>query len=86
MNTAIIVAGGTGSRFGGETPKQFLEIGGKPLLVHAIERFEESREIKAVVVVLSHDRVTEYSEYLRGLGFSKLRAVVAGGRTRAESV
>ncbi len=86
MNTAIIVAAGTGSRFGGETPKQFLEIGGKPLLVHAIERFEESVEIKAVVVVLSHDRVTEYSEYLRGLGFSKLRAVVAGGRTRAESV
>lgn len=86
MNTAIIVAAGTGSRFGGETPKQFLEVGGKPLLVHAIERFEECREIKAIVVVLAHDRVNEYSEYLRGLGLTKLRAVVAGGKTRGESV
>ncbi len=86
MNTAIIVAAGTGSRFGGETPKQFLEIGGKPLLVHAIGRFESSSEIKAIVVVLAHDRVTEYSEYLRGSGITKLRAVVAGGATRAASV
>ena len=41
MNYIVIVAGGKGLRMGSELPKQFLPIGGKPVLMHTIERFYE---------------------------------------------
>ena len=84
MITAIIAAAGSGSRFGSETPKQFLEIAGKPVLVHTIHRFERCTAIDEIVAVLPRDRV----EWLSGLNFSfkKPLSIVAGGPTRAESV
>ena len=46
MNSAIIVAAGSGKRFGSEKPKQFLDIAGKPLIFHTLERFENcSRQL-----------------------------------------
>ena len=50
--TAIIVAAGSGSRFNSDTPKQFLELNGKPVIVHAIERFEAAPSVDAIVLVL----------------------------------
>ena len=52
MNSAIIVAAGSGTRFGGKTPKQFLEILGKPLIIHSIQRFESCPEIDEIILVL----------------------------------
>jgi 2-C-methyl-D-erythritol 4-phosphate cytidylyltransferase len=86
MNTAIIVAAGSGTRFGGETPKQFLEVCGKPLLIHTIEKFEECDAIDAVVLVLAPDRLSEFGRLVKRFGLTKLREIVAGGATRAESV
>lgn len=79
--TAIIVAAGTGSRFKSVTPKQFLELAGKPIFVHAIERFASAPSIDSIVVVLAKEYVEEFQHPA-----SKLVAVVAGGSTRAESV
>ncbi len=83
MNTAIIVAAGIGSRFGSDKPKQFVELLGKPLIVHTLERFEACSAIDRIVLVLSPDVV-------EGFGFhdifSKLKSVVPGGDTRARSV
>ncbi|MGD9561643.1 MAG: 2-C-methyl-D-erythritol 4-phosphate cytidylyltransferase [Pyrinomonadaceae bacterium] len=84
MNTAIIVAAGSGERFKSEVPKQFLEINGKPVIVHTLERISAAPSIDAVVLVLAADRVAEY-EARRG-EFPKLAAVVKGGASRAESV
>ncbi len=86
MNTAIIVAAGSGNRFGGETPKQFLEVAGKPLLIHTLARFEECAAIDAVVLVLSAERVSDFAGIAKQFALTKLKAIVAGGATRAESV
>lgn len=85
MNTAIIVAAGTGTRFGGEKPKQFVEILGKAIIRHTLDRFEECPAIDEIVVVLAPSEVAGFRETY-GVGLTKLRAVVAGGSTRAESV
>ncbi len=79
--TAIIVAAGTGSRFKSETPKQFLDLAGKPLIEHTLERFQNAASIDSIVLVLASDRIDE-----RAFAFDKLDKVVAGGATRAESV
>ena len=48
MNIAIILAGGIGSRVGAETPKQFIEVLGKPIIAYTIEKFQNHREIDAI--------------------------------------
>jgi 2-C-methyl-D-erythritol 4-phosphate cytidylyltransferase len=80
--TAIIVAAGSGSRFNSETPKQFLEINGKPVVVHVIERFESAPSVDAIVLVLAKDQIGS----LELNQFTKLQTIVAGGNSRAASV
>ncbi|HYJ89848.1 MAG TPA: 2-C-methyl-D-erythritol 4-phosphate cytidylyltransferase, partial [Pyrinomonadaceae bacterium] len=80
--TAIIVAAGSGSRFKSDTPKQFLEINGKPIIVHTLERFERAPSIDSIVLVLRADQVERVDSKI----VSKLEYVVAGGETRSHSV
>ncbi len=86
MNTAIIVAAGSGNRFGSKTPKQFLKIKNKPILIYAIERFENCNSIDEIALVLSEDEIFDFSKTLKNYNFSKLEKIVTGGKTRAESV
>lgn len=86
MNTAIIVAAGTGSRFGSERPKQFLEIFGKPIIRYSMERFNEASSVDAIIVVVSGNELDDFRMLSAEFGIGKLRSVVAGGATRAESV
>lgn len=83
MNSAIIVAAGTGQRFGSETPKQFASILGKPLIVHTLERFTESDAIDEIVLVLSEDGERVFAEMSIDLPGLK---IVRGGETRSRSV
>jgi len=80
--TAIIVAAGTGSRFKSDTPKQFLELNGKPLIEHTIERFEAAPSVDGMLLVLSADNLEKVD---RGR-FKKITSIIPGGSTRAESV
>jgi len=80
--TAIIVAAGSGSRFKSDTPKQFLEINGKPVIVHTIERFRAAPSVDSIVLVLAAEVVSTFD----ASAFSKVTDVIAGGSTRAESV
>lgn len=84
MNTAIIVAAGSGERFKSETPKQFLVISGKPVIVHTIERVQAAPSVDSIVLVLSPDQIPDF-ESIRS-EFPKIALIVAGGKTRAESV
>ena len=86
MNTAIIVAGGSGTRFGGKTPKQFLEILGKPLIIHTLERFEKCPDINQIVLVLPSAQTSIFLQIINKYNIRKLAKIVAGGKTRAESV
>lgn len=84
MNTAIIVAAGSGTRFGSDKPKQFLELNGKALIVHTIERFLAAPSVDAVILVLAAEMFEEFE--LISPDLSRQISVVAGGKTRAESV
>lgn len=79
---AIIVAAGSGSRFKSDTPKQFLEINGKPVIVHTLELFQAAPSVDKIVLVLSERQMGKVDSSL----FPKLESVVTGGSTRAESV
>ena len=57
MTTAIILAAGQGRRMGGSTPKQFLEIGGVPVIVRSLSVFDQSPEIDEILLVTSHEYV-----------------------------
>ena len=86
-NIAIIVAAGVGNRLGGELPKQFQAIGGKPMAVHSLELFEKSPLIDEIVFVVSDDHLVYASQAIVDhYGFKKIRKITAGGKTRQESV
>ena len=86
MNTAIIVAAGSGTRFGSEIPKQFIEIDGKPLIFHTLEKFEKCSAIDSIVLVISADEVGRFQSSRFRSAIKKLSVIVAGGSSRAESV
>jgi len=86
MNVAILVGGGRGVRFGGDRPKQFLELNGTPIIVHTLRQFELSRQIDQVVVVLPASEITVFQSLVDKFDLKKISRVVAGGETRAQSV
>lgn len=81
----IVVAGGRGSRLGGDTPKQFLEVGGVPMLLRAIRCFLSHQGIVQVVAVLPQEHVASPPAWLGALVGERL-ALVAGGAERTDSV
>ena len=86
MNFAIIVAAGSGTRFGTNTPKQFLEILGKPLLIHTLERFESCPAIDEIILVLSAEEIENFQQIAEKYNLKKLAKIIPGGETRAASV
>jgi 2-C-methyl-D-erythritol 4-phosphate cytidylyltransferase len=86
MNVAIVVAGGKGTRFGGNRPKQFLDLNGLPIIIHSLKRFETSEQIESVVVVLPAEEIAGFQSLAGKIELRKISRVVAGGETRAQSV
>jgi 2-C-methyl-D-erythritol 4-phosphate cytidylyltransferase len=86
MNVAIVVAAGRGTRLGGDRPKQFLEVGGVPIVIHALKQFERFAAINQIVTVLPAEETAGFSSVAQKFGLSKLSWVVSGGATRAQSV
>lgn len=82
----IIVAAGSGSRFGGDVPKQFCLLEGRPVLMHSIERFARMMPESEITVVLSADRVDYWNELCKQYDFSASHSIAIGGATRWESV
>ncbi len=86
MNTAIIVAAGSGTRFGANQAKQFVDVLGKPLILHTLERFEACLAVHAIVLVLAESVLGDPTISALVSRIPKIHKVVAGGTTRAESV
>jgi 2-C-methyl-D-erythritol 4-phosphate cytidylyltransferase len=82
----VLVAAGTGSRLGGERPKAFVALGGRPLLAESLERLDSSDWVDAIVVAAPAGWEAPAILLAEELVASKVAAVVAGGETRAESV
>lgn len=83
---AIIVAAGEGSRLGGDVPKQFQEVEGRPMLVHSLVAFEAHPLITDITLVLPGSRIEEVETYRQLYGLRKIIEVVEGGRYRRDSV
>jgi 2-C-methyl-D-erythritol 4-phosphate cytidylyltransferase len=85
MDYIIIVAGGKGLRMGSEIPKQFMSVGGKPILMRTIERFREYSEALNIIVVLPHEQQEYWHELCDKHHFTIKHTVVDGGDTRFAS-
>ena len=86
MDYVIIVAGGKGLRMGGEIPKQFLPIGGKPVLMRTIERFREYSADLQIILVLPEAQQDYWKELCKEYGFQIEYQLANGGQTRFHSV
>ena len=86
MNVAIVVAAGKGTRLGGNRPKQFLELGAVPIIIHALSQFERSQQIDETIAVLPREATANFLSFAQDFGLKKVSRVVAGGATRAQSV
>ncbi|MDX5422044.1 MAG: 2-C-methyl-D-erythritol 4-phosphate cytidylyltransferase [Hymenobacteraceae bacterium] len=83
---AIIVAGGSGSRMQRDIPKQFIEVAGKPILMHTIERFYTCNPQVRLIVVLPQEQLVTWRELCRKHSFKLFHMTVPGGATRFGSV
>ncbi len=82
----IIVAGGSGSRMGTEIPKQFLELAGKPVLMHTIQVFCDYDPDCELILVLPEKQWEFWNGFCLKHSFSIVHQVVSGGETRFDSV
>ena len=83
---AIIVAGGQGTRFHSDVPKQFLLLDSKPILMHTIEHFYAFNADIRIIVVLPKFQIDYWNQLCTKHHFSVPHTIVAGGSTRTESV
>ncbi|MCX6290557.1 MAG: 2-C-methyl-D-erythritol 4-phosphate cytidylyltransferase [Bacteroidetes bacterium] len=83
---AIIVAGGTGTRMKSGTPKQFILLGGKPLLMHTIQQFYKANSSIEIIIVLPGNEIPAWNELCKKNSFSIAHEIVAGGSSRFQSV
>ena len=86
MNIALIVAAGSGTRMGMETPKQFVLVKDKPLLFFSVNMFETYPELDSIVIVTNKEYISEVEEIVKEYNFKKVKAIVVGGETRQDSV
>lgn len=83
---ALIVAGGTGKRMGSGIPKQFLELDGKPVLMHTIERFTSFDESVRIILVIPENQFGFWSELQKKYSFTVPHILARGGPHRFFSV
>lgn len=80
--SAVILAGGSGSRLGGDVPKQLFEILGRPLISYSLEAFQNSAHCREIVIVCPEGEEKTYRDIAERYHIDKLAAVAAGGATR----
>lgn len=87
MNVALIFAGGTGKRMNTNgIPKQFLELNGKPIIIHTLEKFENHDEIDGIVISCLQEFIPKMWKLCNKFHITKVQAVVPGGETGQESI
>ena len=86
MDYVIIVAGGKGLRMGSDIPKQFLPIGGKPVLMRTLERFREYSPTLQIILVLPKAQQEYWKELCQKHNFTVAYQLADGGETRFHSV
>ena len=86
-NIAVIFAGGSGTRMNAKTlPKQFLQMNGKPIIIHTLEYFENCKEIDGIVVSCIDGWQDYLKEFIHKFHITKVKQIVVGGKTGQESI
>lgn len=86
MFSFILLAGGNGKRMKNAIPKQFMLIGGKPMIMHTLERIDKLSEISEVIVVCRKEHEKTIDNYINEFGLRKKIIYAPAGATRQESV
>lgn len=87
MNIAVIFAGGVGSRMRTKgTPKQFLDVYGKPIIIYTLEKFEHNKNIDAIVIACIEEWIDYCWEAVRKFNINKVRAIAPGGECGQASI
>lgn len=86
IKTTIVVAGGKGERMNAVIPKQFLEIQGKPILMHTLEVFRRYDALMELILVLPSVQIQLWKELCKKHAFNIPHQIVDGGQTRFQSV
>lgn len=84
-NYAIILASGTGTRFGTKTPKQFIKICGKTILERTIEIFEINNNIDEIIIVITPEYRAKATKLINKKSYKKIQKILSGGITRKDS-
>ncbi|WP_407083097.1 2-C-methyl-D-erythritol 4-phosphate cytidylyltransferase [Paenibacillus aurantius] len=82
----VIVAAGKGSRMRTAESKQYLPLGGKPILVHTLETWNRLEEVDSIVLVVGENDLSRCQAYIEQYGLVKVRQVIMGGEERQASV
>lgn len=83
---AVILAGGIGSRFEGDTPKQFVKIDGKEMILYSLETFSRNQNIDKILIISNKNYIEKCKNLIALNNLSKVIDVIGGGETRQESV
>jgi 2-C-methyl-D-erythritol 4-phosphate cytidylyltransferase len=83
---ALVVAAGSGKRMGAEIPKQYLELAGKPVLMHTLERFKAFDDSIEIITVLPENQLRFWADLQKKYSFNIPHTLVKGGRARFFSV
>ena len=86
MNIAIIFAGGSGVRMGAGMPKQFLEINGKPIIIHTLDNFQNSPSIDKIYISCKKDYITTLQDLTKRFAITKVCGIVEGGSNGQDSI
>lgn len=86
MNIGIILGGGTGSRMGmADKPKQFIDVYGKPILIHTLEAFEVNDRVDAICVVSLPEWMDDINQWIKQYDIRKVRWTALAGEERRDS-
>ena len=87
MNIGVIFAGGVGKRMNSRVkPKQFINVYGKPIIIHTLELFDNHEEIDAIAVACLEDWIPYLEELLEKFNIKKVKKIVPGGASGQESI
>ena len=84
--SVIIAAAGQGTRIGGPVPKQFMMIGGEPILIKTLKVFSSMPEVDHIFIVTNEEYTEHCADLVREYGIGKVENIVRGGSERQDSV
>ena len=85
-NIAVIFAGGSGARMGSGLPKQFIEVEGKPIIIHTLEVFEDHPQIDSIYIACKEEYIDKLKKMVQRFLITKVVKIVTGGNTGQDSI